>query len=68
MSGPKYGQILIGKIRRMKLMKELDVALEKRECNALVNKQNALQHKFDKFFSEHPTDKIREILEEAKKA
>lgn len=67
MSGPKYGQILIGKIRRMKLMKELDIALEKRECNALVNKQNALQHKFDKFFSEHPTDEIREILKEAKK-
>lgn len=67
MSGPKYGQILIGKIRRMKLMKELDVALEKRECNALVNKQNALQHKFDKFFEEHPTDEIRAILENAKK-
>ena len=68
MSGPKYGQILIGKIRRMKLMKELDTALEKRECNALVNKQNALQHKFDKFFEEHPTDKIIGVLNDAKKA
>ena len=68
MSGPKYGQILLGKIRRMKLMKELDTALEKRECNALVNKQNALQHKFDKFFEEHPTDKIIGVLNDAKKA
>ena len=68
MSGPKYGQILLGKIRRMKLMKELDIALEKRECNALVNKQNALQHKFDKFFEEHPTDEIVAILKDAKKA
>ncbi len=68
MSGPKYGQIIIGKIRRMKLMKELDTALEKRECNALVNKQNALQHKMDKFFEEHNTEEIINLLKTAEKS
>lgn len=68
MSGPKYGQILIGKIRRAKLMKELDTALEKRECKAFISKQNALQQRFDKFFEEHPLTATKNALSEAEKA
>ncbi len=64
MSGPKYGQIIIGAIRRHKLMKELDTALEKRECKALVSKQKSLQERFDKLFSENPTDYAEKILSE----
>ncbi|MBE6838713.1 MAG: hypothetical protein E7507_04115 [Ruminococcus sp.] len=65
MSGPKYGQIIIGAIRRHKLMKELDTALEKRECKALRQKQTALQQRFDKLFSENSFDDAEKLLSEA---